>query len=121
MARDPEGSAPRFQLAIALERQGRAAEAEAAYHDVLVRDPGHAAAAANLSHLLLARSEPARAVPILRDALKVNPTDALCWTNLVVALAMAGDREDAKAAWHEARSRGVELDQELLEAVGSGT
>jgi pentatricopeptide repeat protein len=121
IARDPEGLAPRFQLALVLERRGRAAEAEAAYHDVVVRDPGHAAAAANLSRLLLARSEPAQAVPILRDALRANPTDALCWNNLVVALAMTGDREEARTAWHEAKSRGVELDRELLEAVGGGT
>lgn len=117
---DPGSTPARFALALLLERSGRGAEAEREYRKVLELDPGHAEAAGNLGGLLVRSGRPEQAVPILRVALSLRPGDRTCWTNLVVALAVAGDLRGARAAVEEAVSNDVDLDAELLRSIGVG-
>ncbi len=121
VAIDPESSHARFALAVVLEARGRRDEAETEYREVVRRDPGHAEAAGNLAKLLTERGRSAEAVPVLRSALAMRPTHGACWTNLVVALAAAGDLDGARRAAGDAARLGVALEPGLLREIGYGS
>ncbi len=111
-------------LGVALEGQGRTAEAEAAYREALAAGSdvqGRVSAASNLAALLIRRQEDAAAVPILEEALRLMPLDPNVWGNLLVALYNSGQNEAAREALGRARAAGVPVDAELsraIEAVG---
>lgn len=111
----PEQPTPWFALGIVLQESGRAAEAEEAYRNAQARDPN--VGAANLAAVLLSQRRPAEAVPILRQALERNPTERALWTNLVIALAMAGDPTGARDAVARAAQQGIAIDPRLVEAL----
>lgn len=75
----------RFQLGSVLERQGRAAEAERAFRDVLSEDPLYAPALNYLGYMLADRGERLEeAISLIQRALKVEPhngayLDSLGW------------------------------------------
>ena len=69
----PRDAEVRNSLAVALERSGRAAEAEAVYHDALRLAPDHAKAWMNLADLQRRQRRPAEAVEADRRALAADP------------------------------------------------
>ena len=107
---DPGSTFALFNLGTLLEDTGRVGEAEAAYRGALVRS-SYAPAAGNLGRLLHLSGRAEEGVPILRDALRHNPTDRSCWTSLVVSLTVLGDPEAALAEAQTALARGVPLDR----------
>lgn len=118
VALDPSNLLARYNLGVVFQAQGRSAEAEDSFRAVLRLDAGHAAAAGNLANLLIAEQKPQEAVGVLRDALEKGAGNDVCWNNLVVALALSGDNDAARAAFDEAARRGVPLDRALFDAIG---
>jgi tetratricopeptide (TPR) repeat protein len=85
------------QNAVALEQQGKTAEAEQAWHAISAADPHNAEALAHLG-LLAARQEKYDvAVPYYRQAIALNPDVPGLQLNLGLALYKAGDFKDALA------------------------
>jgi protein O-GlcNAc transferase len=121
VALDPASGLARFNLGVVLEALGRKAEAEQVYRDALSIDPGNADAAGNLAGILIQRNADREAVPILERALASKKRHAVCWTNLVVAEASAGDLAGARRSAKEALDAGVRLDPTMLAALGFGS
>lgn len=63
-------------------------------------------------HILLVQKKMGRATPLLRQAVKDFPTDAVCWSDLGIAEATIGDPAHARAAF----DRALELDAQLASA-----
>jgi Flp pilus assembly protein TadD len=119
LEREPRSARARFILGAAVESAGRTAEAEMEYRKALDADPAQAGAAANLAAILVRKGRPGEAVPILKRALETNPGNELCWRNLVVALATAGDGAGARETAASAARAGVRLDPGLLRRIGA--
>ena len=67
------------------------ATAETAYRRLLAAQPGSAAGAAGLAHLLMRQKKYSEAEPLLRNALKQNPDDAALNAQLASVLAQQGE------------------------------
>lgn len=96
------GSGPPLSRALALHREGRAAEALACYDEALADDPGNAEAwhfSGVACHQL---GEHHQAVARLSRAARLAPARAEFLANLGVAHYAAGDRERAMEAWQRA-------------------
>lgn len=93
-------------LAIALDKQGAEAEAEASYREALRIDPANADALSNLGILLAKRGEDGEAIELYRRALTVDPRHAPALTNLGLSLAALGHAEESMTALRKA----VEID-----------
>lgn len=63
-------------------------------------------------HILLVQKKMGRAVPLLRQAVKDFPKDAVCWSDLGIAEAVIGDPAHARADFDQA----LALDPELATA-----
>jgi len=87
-----------FQTALQHHRAGRLAEAEAAYRQVLARQPGHAQGLHLLAVLLHGRGESAAAVPLLEAAIRIRPA-AEYRNALGQALTALGRYEEALDAY----------------------
>jgi Tfp pilus assembly protein PilF len=124
IALDPRSLKAHFNLGVILEAAGRGPEAEASYREALLLDQDHPAVAGNLSGLLILRGGHVEAISILRRALRSHPSNEPCWTNLVVALVIAGESEAAREAVDEAGKAGVRIDPGLVDharrALGTG-
>ena len=101
-----------FATALALHQQGRVAEAEAHYTEILRRQPNHAEALHMLGVAALQANQPARAVERLTRALKQNPRMAVAHSNLGRAHAMQGHLPRALASY----DRAVALEPGFAEA-----
>ena len=91
-----------FDLALSLHRQGRLAEAERHYEDILKSDPRHFGA---LHHLGVAQAQGGKldnAIRLMRQALELNPRSAEAHNDLGVALEAAGRFEEAVFAYEQA-------------------
>jgi Flp pilus assembly protein TadD len=93
-------------LAIALEQEGRIADAEARYRDALRLSPGNADALANLGALLARRGAHGEAITMLRRAIEVNPGLSKAHSSLGISLAALGRPIEAQAAF----ARAIQLD-----------
>lgn len=101
-----------FELALALEQTGGAAEAEAAYRQAIAADPSHVDARINLGRLRHAAHVLGEAETWYRQALELDPDNAIAHFNLGVVLEDRGAFEDAI----EMYKRALALDGTLGEA-----
>ncbi len=85
-----------YNLALALERLGQGAEAEAAYRATLRLRPAYTPAALNLGALLYGEKRFAEAIAVYRQAAAVDPRSDALRGNLAEAYRAAGDRERAR-------------------------
>src|SRR5580704_3336834 len=83
------------QTAVALEQEGRSAEAEAAWRAFLKIQPASSEAYAHLGFLEARQERYTQAVPLYRKALALNPAMPGLRLNLGLALFKAGDLKEA--------------------------
>jgi tetratricopeptide (TPR) repeat protein len=81
-----------LRYAVALEAEGRAAEAVALYRALLEDDPRSALLWTNLGNAEASRGEPAAAEAAYRRALEIDPANADALNNLAWLLLEQGDR-----------------------------
>jgi protein O-GlcNAc transferase len=98
-----------FGRAIAAHTQGKYAEAEKLYRQVLAMDPKHAGATQNLGVLAFQVGRNDAAVPLLKKALELSPNSASMYCNLGDAYTALRQGDDALAAYKKA----VELDPNM--------
>ncbi|NOT29203.1 MAG: tetratricopeptide repeat protein, partial [Planctomycetes bacterium] len=95
----------RLRQGDALVRQGRLAEARAAYEEALELDPDFAMAHRNLGQTLLALDDVPLALAELERAAELDPSDGVSASSLANAYWRAGDAERAEAAESDSRSK----------------
>ena len=85
------------QRAVAAHQQGRLAEAEALYRQILQARPGHPQVNGFLGVLLCQKGPQSQdaGLTLLRNATKIAPNDAQIRNNLASALQMAGRNDEA--------------------------
>ncbi len=91
-----------FNQALALHDQGRSAEAEALYREVIAHAPGHGGALNHLGVLCAEAGRTEEAEDLIRRALDQDSNDASAWDNLGTVLSRTGRWEDALAAYGRA-------------------
>jgi superkiller protein 3 len=89
-------------LGNALSRQGKAAEAEAAFHQAIALKPDLAQAHSNLGNALREQGKLVEAVACYREALRLEPDFPLAHNNLGAALQAQGKPAEAVACYREA-------------------
>ena len=99
--------------AVAAHRQGRLAEAETLYREVLARDPASFDALHLLGVIQGQRLNHAEAIALLSQALEIRPTDAAAHCNLGMALRGSGQSRDAVASF----DRALQIDPANLAAL----
>ncbi|OUL99164.1 hypothetical protein A8M77_27915 [Variovorax sp. JS1663] len=100
-----------FEIAQAVHRDGRPAEAERIYRAVLQARPEHVAALGALGVARHQQGESDEAVQLLRQALAIAPDEPGLWNNLGNVLLEAGRAEEAAEAYEQA----VRLAPDLVE------
>ncbi len=99
---EPDLALARFNLGVALDAQGKPADAEAAYRSALALRPDLAEAHNNLGDVLSYQQKPAEAEAEYRAATELQPDYALAHVNLGLALSAKGKLADAEAAYRAA-------------------
>ncbi len=99
----------RVNLITLYGRLGRWAEAEARYRQSAAAAVNVGEAHANYAQVLLAQRRAGEAVPIFRQALDANPSDASSRNGLGVALEMTGDVQGASEQYRQAVASGPGL------------
>jgi tetratricopeptide (TPR) repeat protein len=95
-----------MERAIACQRAGHAAEAEAIYRRVIDAQPGLAVANHNLAVLLAQRGDIAAALPFFARAVTEEPGQEIYWLSHARGLIAGGHAEEAVALLDHARARG---------------
>jgi hypothetical protein len=93
---DPKLVEAHYNLALTLERLGRAQEAEAEYRETLRLRPDSAAAALNLGATLYGEQRFPEAIEVYRQALSREPTSIRLRNNLAEAYRAAGQKSKAR-------------------------
>ncbi len=109
------------EQAIALHRQGRLAEAETLYRQLLARDPGQFEPHYFLGTLCMAQGRFAEAVALLQDALRRREGNIAALVNLGMALRHLGRPAEALPPLERAAAAGPELAEaqyQLAAALG---
>jgi protein O-GlcNAc transferase len=101
-----------FKVGLTYQRQGRTAEAQAVYEQIVQLDPRHAAALHLLGTCVLAQGQSQRACDLIGRSLAVGPTAAAVHADFGNALHSAGRSEEALASYE----RALALDSRLLVA-----
>ncbi|SAK99830.1 TPR domain-containing protein [Caballeronia fortuita] len=96
-----------FQNAVAQHNAGDLESAETLYRAVLDVEPAHADTNYNLSLLLLQTRRSAAALPLLENAIGVNPNASAYWVSYVDALTQSGNVDAAWIALEMAQQRGL--------------
>ena len=91
-----------FEQALALHEQGRLAEAERIYRDVLQRQPNHFAALHQLGLIALQTRHTERAVELIGKAIALKPDFAQAYCDHGIALRKLKRFEDALASYDKA-------------------
>ena len=110
----------RQELADALYREGRLAEAIAQQEIVVSSNPNHANGRLNLAKLLMAANDFNRAAVEYRECLRLEPGNLAAATGLGIALASAGSIDEAVEAFRQASridTRDVTAKQGLVETL----
>lgn len=92
--RSAADAVPQRQIAISLEQQGKNAEAEAAWRNVLQSNPHSAEAYAHLGFLKAHEERYTEATPLYRKALALNPAMPGLRLNLGLSLFKSGELND---------------------------
>ncbi len=95
----------KFERALTFESQGRAAEAERLYRELLVDDPKMPQPADRLGALALGRADAAAALTWFERALTIDPGFTPARVNLGLALQQLKRRPEARAAFEAAALR----------------
>ncbi|MBT2365052.1 tetratricopeptide repeat protein [Streptomyces sp. ISL-10] len=98
---DPDNKVAWYNLGVIAQRDGRAADARAAYDKALKIDPTFAAALFNEA-VLLESSDPDRAVALLKRAVAANPKASTAYLHLGRVLAKKGRDDEAQDAFRRA-------------------
>jgi len=98
----PENSLAQFNLALALGREGRFAEAIAHHEATLRLDPNHREARYEIGILLEQMGKTEDAIRAYREAIRVHPDHVRARNNLAALLARAGRLEEAAFQLREA-------------------
>lgn len=93
-------------------QQGRLAEAEAGYRQILTADPTQAEALHRLGVLAVQMGKPETAITLLAWSLRHNPTDVVACTNLSITLRQLGRQDEAERAGRAA----IAIDASFAEA-----
>lgn len=96
LAADPNLIEAHYNLALALDRLGRAKEAEAEYRHTLRLRPGHTPAALNLGAALYGQKRYREAVELYRKALTLDERSAGLRNNLAETYRAMGDKAGAR-------------------------
>lgn len=99
-------------LGQALMRQGKLDEAEQQLALAWKREPNRAVGGTALAMLHLRQGQPAKAVPVAKAVVALNPANASAHHLLGIAQAAAGDLKGARASYQQA----LKLDGKLVEA-----
>jgi tetratricopeptide (TPR) repeat protein len=99
---NPDNSRARYNLGVALVREGDPAGAAEQFARVLQVNPDHAEAHTNLGLICVGRGHMTEAIQHYRDALRVNPDHAIAHANLGLALAHDGKLDEAMHHYKEA-------------------
>ncbi|WP_375765295.1 tetratricopeptide repeat protein [Archangium gephyra] len=99
VAKAPQSLNAQFNLGIIAERQGRLADAQAAYEKVRFLEPGHVPTLLNLGRLYRVQEKYEEAISLYEAGLKVpgREHEASLLNNLTVAYRLAGKHEQAEA------------------------
>lgn len=109
----PDDESVRFNLGIALSRQGKLDQARQAYEEALRIFPDYAEAHINLGNLLVRQNRMSEALEHLQAAVKAAPESASAHNNLGSALARQGQVPAAIPHFQEA----IRLQTNYLEAI----
>jgi len=120
LAMNPESPLVQYNYGVVRRAEGREDLAEEAFRTSLFLQPGFPPAAGDLAQLLIERRATGEAISLLQEALRRSPHHAVCWTNLVVALALEDRTDEAIAAFDRAGRAGVALPQELRRELEGG-
>jgi predicted O-linked N-acetylglucosamine transferase (SPINDLY family) len=101
-----------FQQALAHQRQGQAAQAEARYAQILELNPRHAPSMHLLGTLALQSGSALRACELITRSTEADPTVAVAHLDLANALCLAGKPDIALASY----DRAIELKRDLFQA-----
>ena len=107
--REPRSAMHHNWLGLVLKRRGDLKGAEAEFRRTLEIAPSLAGAMANLGSLFIQEGKPTEAVTLLRGALEKDPQSVESRTNLIVALGMTGDLEDARREVEKAETGGSKV------------
>ena len=109
-AKQMDETAAKLESAGAAHREGRIAEAEAVYRQILADDPANAAARHMLGVAHLQSGRPEEAVEALRQAIAGDSSDARYYNNLGNALMALGRPDEAVGAFATALDRDSEFE-----------
>ncbi|MEE8534884.1 MAG: tetratricopeptide repeat protein [Kiloniellales bacterium] len=109
-AKQMNETAAKLESAVAAHREGRVAEAEAVYRQILADDPANAEARHMLGVAHLQSGRPEEAVEALREAIAGDSSDARYYNNLGNALLALGRPDEAVGAFATALDRDPEFD-----------
>jgi predicted O-linked N-acetylglucosamine transferase (SPINDLY family) len=101
-----ESALSRYASAVQAHREGRLAQAEALYREVLAVCPDHAEALHQLGLLAMRAGEVARGIELLERSLRVRADDPAVMLHLAKALTEAGRREAALDLFDRLLARG---------------
>jgi protein O-GlcNAc transferase len=90
--------------ALSLHEQGRLTEAAALYRKMLAQNPGDAGALHLLGVVEYQRNNPAAAIELIGRAIRINPRNAIFFSNLGLAYRALGRVEEALASYARALS-----------------
>ena len=109
---DPDAAAFELALqrAIACHRDGQLDEALRAYQALISAQPRNALVNLHLGELFSQTDRRDEALPLLRVALEVAPSQSRHWLSYIDCLAKSGRKEAAQAMLAQARRRGMEDD-----------
>ena len=99
-----------LQKGIEAHKAGKAQEADRYYTAILKANPKHPDANHNMGILAVGVGKVEEALPFFKTALEVNQTIGQYWLSYINALIKLDRMDDAKAAFTQAQSHGVQGD-----------
>jgi tetratricopeptide (TPR) repeat protein len=100
LARNPDSAPFHLGMAVALQSEGKLAEAVEHFRQVMRLEPNLPSAPYNLANALRQQGKYDEAVVCYRRALQLQPNDANYYNNLGTVLAMQGKLDDAAASFN---------------------